>query len=124
MDGDIAPIKEVCDVADKHGALTYIDEVHAVGLYGHKGGGVAQRDGASNGSAGLRFVLACGFVSDKPLCCSWYSLADLRSSSDLSKPRPPFAHAPRLLALSVLQARSTGSRSSRARWPRPTASSA
>lgn len=45
MDGDIAPIGDVCDVADKHGALTYIDEVHAVGLYGHKGGGVAQREG-------------------------------------------------------------------------------
>jgi len=45
MDGDIAPIGHICDVADKHGALTYIDEVHAVGLYGDKGGGVAQRDG-------------------------------------------------------------------------------
>jgi len=45
MDGDIAPIEKICDVADKHQALTYIDEVHAVGLYGNKGGGVAQRDG-------------------------------------------------------------------------------
>ena len=48
MDGDIAPIKEICDVADKYDALTYIDEVHAVGLYGNKGGGVAQRDGQSH----------------------------------------------------------------------------
>jgi len=45
MDGDIAPIKEICDLADEFGALTFIDEVHAVGLYGDKGGGVAQRDG-------------------------------------------------------------------------------
>jgi 5-aminolevulinate synthase len=45
MDGDIAPIKEICDVADKYGALTYIDEVHAVGLYGTRGGGVAQERG-------------------------------------------------------------------------------
>jgi 5-aminolevulinate synthase len=44
MDGDIAPIKEICDAADDFQALTYIDEVHAVGLYGDKGGGVAQRD--------------------------------------------------------------------------------
>lgn len=44
MDGDIAPIKEICDLADEFNALTYIDEVHAVGLYGDKGGGVAQRD--------------------------------------------------------------------------------
>lgn len=48
MDGDIAPIKEICDLADKYNALTYIDEVHAVGLYGDKGGGVAQRDGQAH----------------------------------------------------------------------------
>ncbi|CAO3416227.1 5-aminolevulinate synthase [Azospirillum doebereinerae] len=46
MDGDIAPIHDICDVADKHGALTYLDEVHAVGMYGPRGAGVAERDGA------------------------------------------------------------------------------
>lgn len=45
MDGDIAPIEQICDVAAKHGALTFLDEVHAVGLYGAKGGGVAQQRG-------------------------------------------------------------------------------
>ncbi|MGH0150604.1 UNVERIFIED_CONTAM: hypothetical protein FKN15_019612 [Acipenser sinensis] len=44
MDGAICPLEELCDVSHRHGALTFVDEVHAVGLYGARGGGVGERD--------------------------------------------------------------------------------
>jgi len=61
MDGDIAPIKEICDLADKYCALTFIDEVHAVGLYGHMGGGVIQERGLENRIDIVSGTLAKGF---------------------------------------------------------------
>jgi len=61
MDGDIAPIGEFCDLAKRYNALTYLDEVHAVGLYGKRGGGVSERDGVAHKVDIIEGTLAKGF---------------------------------------------------------------
>ncbi|MDA5094343.1 5-aminolevulinate synthase [Aliiroseovarius sp. KMU-50] len=69
MDGDFGPIEEICDLADEFGALTYIDEVHAVGMYGPRGAGVAERDGLMgrldiiNGTLAKAYGVMGGYIA-------------------------------------------------------------
>lgn len=77
MDGDISPIKEIVQVAKAHGAMTYIDEVHAVGMYGSRGGGVSEREGLADqidlieGTLGKAFGVVGGYITGSAVMCDF-----------------------------------------------------
>jgi 5-aminolevulinate synthase len=77
MDGDICPMKEIVEVAEKHGALTYLDEVHAVGLYGPRGGGISEQEGLADritlveGTLGKAYGCVGGYVTGSEALCDF-----------------------------------------------------
>ena len=85
MDGDIAPLGAICDVADRYGAMTYLDEVHAVGLYGPSGAGVAERDGLAHRLSIIEGTLAKGFG-----CHGGYIAGDLEVVDYIRSVAPGF----------------------------------
>ncbi len=108
MDGDISPISDICDVADEYNAMTYLDEVHAVGLYGPRGGGISERDGVADrltvieGTLAKAFGVIGGYITASNTVCDF--VRSFASGFIFSSSLPPAVAAGALTSIRHLKA--------------------